>query len=49
MIYLPWFLKKKKNKFNEPQPLYIEIPLPPPLEKKVEEEKEERGVVIIEL
>lgn len=42
--------KKKKDKF-EPLPLQIDLPIPniPPEFKPQEEEKEQRGVIIIDM
>ena len=45
---LPILPEPKKEEF-EPEPLYIELYLPFPHKKEEVEEKEERGVVIIEL
>lgn len=52
MVTVPFFEKpKKKDKF-EPLPLYIDIPMPSApeeLQPKEKEEKEQRGVIIIEI
>lgn len=48
--YIPFIHEKQKQPESEPLPLYIELVDPrilPPVKK--EEEKEERGVVIIQL
>lgn len=47
-IFYPFIHKIEHKKDNEPQPLYVE--LYPPMEKlPTKEEKEETGIVIIEL
>lgn len=47
---LPFWIKPKVKEIQpEGLPLYIEAPLPPPPRAPKIEEKEERGVFIIEL
>jgi len=47
---LPFWIKPKVKEVQpEPLPLYIDLPQPPPSFAPKIEEKEERGVIIIEL
>lgn len=44
------FIHEPKRKELEPEPLYVELHIPPPEYKKpIEEEVYERGVIIIQL